>query len=129
MINYLNGGSTLSNLARKNQTYVQPKINNETQIKPVHKRSKITLGEKLLAALLVVFVCFMAIKVISTQASIYKVNNEIQQMETSVQKQKKVNEDLKMQVNDLSRYERIKGIAKKKGLKLNENNVKVVEDK
>lgn len=54
-------------------------------------------------------------------------NKEIHQMEASVQTKKKVNEDLKMQVSDLSKYERIREIAKKQGLKMNDKNIKVVE--
>ncbi|MEK5522548.1 cell division protein FtsL [Heyndrickxia sporothermodurans] len=118
----------MSNLARKQQQpYIQPKIHTEPKIQPIHRRSQITLGEKLLAALVIAFVCIMAIKVIATQAAIYKVNKEIHQMEASVQTKKKVNEDLKMQVSDLSKYERIREIAKKQGLKMNDKNIKVVE--
>ncbi|QQZ08037.1 cell division protein FtsL [Heyndrickxia vini] len=118
----------MSNLARKQQQpYIQPKIHTEPQIQPIHKRSQITLGEKLIAIAVIAFICIMAIKVISTQATIYKVNKDIQLMEASVQKQKKVTEDLKMQVSDLSRYDRIREIAKKQGLKMNDKNIKVVE--
>ncbi|MGE6258651.1 cell division protein FtsL [Heyndrickxia sporothermodurans] len=119
----------MSNLARKQQTYVQPKPTTEIKIKPLHKRSQITLGEKLLAALLIAFVSFMAIKVISTQAAIYSLNKDIQKTESSIQQKIKVRDDLKMQVNKLSRYDRIRAIAKKKGLKLNDKNIKVVEGK
>lgn len=126
----MNGGSSLSNLARKQQqTYVQPNPKTETQIKPVHKRRKITPGEKLIAGLFIAFVCFMSIKIISTQASIYFINKDIHGLETSIQTKKKVNDDLKMQVSDMSTYERIWKKAKELGLKLNENNVKVVEEK
>ncbi|MGE8204182.1 cell division protein FtsL [Heyndrickxia sp. NPDC080065] len=120
----------MSNLARKQQQpYIQPKTNIEKQARTVHKRSQITLGEKLLAGLAIAFVCFMAIKVISTQAAVYQVNKDIQKLESSIQDKKKVNADLEMQVSDLSRYDRIKKIAKELGLKMNDNNVKGVYEK
>jgi len=122
----------LSNLARKQQ-YLEPqrKPNTQTvpQTQPVHTRRSITLGEKMLGVLLIAFVAVMAIKVISTQAAIYKVNRSIQDVQSSIQNQKKVNNDLKTQVSDLSQYDRIKKKAEELGLKLNENNVKVVEGK
>jgi cell division protein FtsL len=120
----------LSNLARKQQ-YVEPQIQfkSQPQPQPIHKRKPITLGEKMLAILLIAFVCFMAIKVISSQAAIYKVNKDIQDVQSTIQSQKKVNSDLEMQVSDLSQYDRIRQKAQKLGLKLNENNVKVVEGK
>ncbi|MBS4172419.1 cell division protein FtsL [Bacillus sp. FJAT-49736] len=122
----------MSNLARKQQ-YIEPQRQQTTQtnpqVQPIHTRKSITLGEKMLGILLVAFISVMAIKVISTQASIYKVNRDIQDLQSSVQSQKKINNDLKTQVSDLSRYDRIKKKAEKLGLKLNENNVKVVEGK
>lgn len=55
-------------------------------------------------------------------------NKEIQQTEEAIQTQNKVNTDLKMQVGELSTYERIKEKAEEMGLKFSGNNVKVVED-
>jgi len=122
----------LSNLARKQQ-YLEPQRQQNTQTKQqpvsVHTRRSITLGEKVLGALLVAFIAIMAIKIISTQAAIYKVNRDIQNQQSSIQSQIKANNDLQTQVSDLSQYDRIKKKAEKLGLKLNENNVKVVEGK
>ncbi|PKR86961.1 cell division protein FtsL [Heyndrickxia camelliae] len=122
----------MSNLARKQQ-YLEPQRQQNTQTKqqpvPVHTRRSITLGEKVLGALLVAFIAIMAIKIISTQAAIYKVNRDIQNQQSSIQSQIKANNDLQTQVSDLSQYDRIKKKAEKLGLKLNENNVKVVEGK
>lgn len=122
----------MSNLARKQQ-YLEPQRQQNTQTKQqpvsVHTRRSITLGEKVLGALLVAFIAIMAIKIISTQAAIYKVNRDIQNQQSSIQSQIKANNDLQTQVSDLSQYDRIKKKAEKLGLKLNENNVKVVEGK
>jgi cell division protein FtsL len=72
-------------------------------------------------------VCFGAIHMISNQSQIYQVNKQIQQVQTSIKEQQKVNSDLNVQVSELSTYERILAKAKSMGLVLNENNVKVVQ--
>lgn len=122
----------MSNLARK-QPYVEPQRQQNTQTRPqpqpIHTRKSITLGEKMLGILLIAFVAIMAVKIISTQAAIYKVNRDIQDKQSSIGSQIKANNDLQTQVSDLSQYDRIKKKAEKLGLKLNENNVKVVEGK
>jgi cell division protein FtsL len=121
----------MSNLARKQQ--LQHDIESQKQIEiqttPLHKRARITLGEKLLAAFFVAFVCFMAVKIISAQAAIYQVNKNVQDAQATIQNQQKVNEGLQTQVSELSRYDRIAQKAKELGLKLNENNIKVVDKK
>ena len=52
---------------------------------------------------------------------------QIQQADASIQEQTKVNEDLKVQVKELSEYERLWKKAEEFGFKRNENNVKVVQ--
>ncbi|WP_433749498.1 cell division protein FtsL [Falsibacillus pallidus] len=120
----------MENLARKaERNYVQQE---RQAVKPKvapAKRRGITPGEKILGILFMAFICVVAVKMVSTQASIYGVNKQIQDIENHVQEQKKSNADLKMQVGELSRFERIKTEANKLGLKLNENNVKVVDKK
>jgi cell division protein FtsL len=120
----------MSNLAREleqqklkgNQEVQQPKQAKIT-------KSWFTPGEKLLGILFAGIICFGAVHMISTQAKIYKVNKGIQEAQTSIKDQQKVNGDLQVQVNELSTYERIWSKAKKMGLELNENNVKVVQGK
>ncbi|WP_018664084.1 cell division protein FtsL [Heyndrickxia acidiproducens] len=121
----------MSNLAR------QPKTSSETQTQkqvevqqqPLKRRAQITLGEKIIASIFALFVVFMAVKIISTEAAIYNVNKSIEDTKTTINSKNKAVDDLKMQVSDLSRYDRIYKKAKELGLKLDENNVKVVENK
>jgi cell division protein FtsL len=121
----------VGNLARKYQfekQYEQQK-NGQVLIPQKEKRIWITPGEKGLGLIFGAMVCFGAFHMISAQASIYEVNKDIVSMEKTIGEQKKVNNDLKMQVSELSTYERIWEKARDLGLKLNENNVKVVRDK
>lgn len=121
----------MGNLARKYQQekhYEQQK--NGQALKPKkEKRIWLTPGEKGLGLIFGAMVCFGAVQMISAQASIYEVNKDIVSMEKTIGEQQKVNNDLKMQVSELSSYERIWGKARELGLKFNENNVKVVRDK
>jgi cell division protein FtsL len=121
----------MSNLARKFQQEKQfEQQKNGQALKPKKEaRFWLTPGEKGLGLFFGALVCFGAVQMISAQASIYEVNKDIQIMETTIGEQQKVNNDLKMQVSELSTYERIWEKARELGLKLNENNVKVVQDK
>lgn len=106
------------------QQYVQPQ---QTVKTVVVRKTKISIGELCLLCALAVMFSLVCVKVISNQASIYQVNKQIQQAEGSIQEQTKVNEDLKVQVKELSEYDRLWKKAEKFGLKRNENNVKVVQ--
>lgn len=90
------------------------------------RRGKVTLGEKLLISIAVAIVLIMAFRIISVQAQIYSINEKTQNQETKVSAKEKQTDDLSTEVKSLSRYERVYELAKKKGLKLNGENVKVV---
>jgi cell division protein FtsL len=120
-----------------NNTAVKVKIQEvqrrEQQIrpnpKPKRKRKlRVTLGEKVILALFALFMAYTGIKMVSNQVAIYKVNRDIQKLEVTIQERTKYNNDLSVQVQELSTYERILEKAKELGLSLNENNVKVVQD-
>ncbi|MFE8695284.1 cell division protein FtsL [Cytobacillus sp. FJAT-53684] len=121
----------MSNLARK----LQQEQHHEQQKQMVKAPKKVKVkspwlspGEKVLGIIFTGIVCFGAVQIISNQASIYGINAEIQDTKRTIQEQQKVIGDLEMQVGELSTYERIWEKAQKLGLKLNENNVKVVQD-
>ncbi|WP_099222354.1 cell division protein FtsL [Listeria costaricensis] len=97
--------------------------------KQILRRGKITLGEKMIIITAVVVIAFFAFKMVSVQASIYNVNKDIQTSEEKIVDQKKTNEDLKVQEKQLSSYDRVLDKAKKDGLKLDGDNVKVVDGK
>ncbi len=85
-------------------------------------------GEKILGIAFGALVCFGSIHIISNQASIYELNAEIQDTKEMIREQQKSNSDLSIQVSELSQYDRIKEKARKLGLELNDQNVKVVQD-
>ncbi|HSJ37190.1 MAG TPA: cell division protein FtsL [Planococcus sp. (in: firmicutes)] len=112
--------------ARK-ETYIQqPAVPHTPNHQPVRKKGLITKGEKVLyLSFLAVFV-MCALLVLQNQAAIQATTHEIQTIEKDVSEIQKQNTDLSVQVSELSTYERIWAKAKEQGLKLNEQNVKVV---
>lgn len=119
----------MSNLARKFQQQQQAEgtVQNKSQVKT--KKHWLTPGEKIIGLVFTGWVCFGAVHLISNQAEIYQVNKDIQEVQTTIKEQEKVNNDLEVQVSELSTYERIWEKAKQMGLVLNENNVKVVHER
>lgn len=120
----------MSNLARKLQQEQQQQTQhvNHAPKKIKVKTSWLSPGEKVLGLAFCAVVCFGAVHIISNEAAIYEVNKDIQQNKVAIEEQTRVNNDLEMQVSELSTYERIWAKAKELGLTLNENNVKVVQD-
>lgn len=122
----------MGNLARKLQQ--EQHQEQQKKLKNAPKKAKVrnpwlSPGEKILGILFTGIVCYGAVHIISNQANIYEMNKAIQDKGIAIQEQKKINGDLEMQIKELSTYERIWEKAKALGLKLNENNVKAVQDK
>ncbi|MEH7122963.1 cell division protein FtsL [Bacillus sp. JJ1532] len=121
----------MGNLARKlqqEQRHEQQKQMVQAPKKVKNRNPWLSPGEKILGLVFTGIVCFGAVNIVSNQAAIYEINKEIQDTKVAIQEQNRVNGDLEMQVSELSTYERIWEKAKELGLKLNENNVKVVHD-
>lgn len=121
----------MGNLARKLQQEQEHKQQQKQQ-KVIEKAKKSRLGfspgERILGFVFSAALCIGAVQIVSNQAAIYEVNKDIQETSAKIESQVRVNADLAMQVEELSTYERIWAKAKELGLKLNENNVKVVQD-
>ncbi|RFU71171.1 cell division protein FtsL [Peribacillus saganii] len=118
----------MSNYAKKTQEHWQseePRQSVQTVI--VHK-AKISFGEMTLLLVLALLIAAVGVKIVSNQSAIYDTNKEIQKIEGSIDEQVKINNDLEVQVSELSTYERIWKKAAELGLMLNENNVKVVQE-
>ena len=119
----------MSNLARKEleKQQAEQSVRIERQVKI--KKSWLTPGEKIIGVVFAGMVCFGAIHLISNQSQIYEANKELQTVQDKINEQEKVNGDLKVQVSELSSYDRIFAKAKEMGLIKDENNVKVVQQR
>lgn len=116
----------MSNLAYK----VQQQRQYVEQPKPSPKRlfqRKVTRGEKVLWGFALIGLLVASVYIVSTYASIYSLNQNIEQLQAKAQTQTKVNNQLNQQVSKLSRPERIYNIAKNKlGMTFKQNSVKVI---
>lgn len=115
--------------ARNQQTYIQqPVVNPQPTIQPQRKQERkiFTKGEKILFIMFVAVITMFSVMILQTQASIHTSTQEIQSINHQIEETKKQNTDLSIQVSELSTYERVWEKAKELGLKLNEQNVKVV---
>lgn len=114
-------------LNARTETYIQqPAVPQNPSRQPARKKSLITKGEKILYVTFVVVFIMCALVILQNQSKIQASTQEIQTIEQSVNEKTKQNTDLSVQVSELSSYERIWSKAKELGLKLNEQNVKVV---
>ena len=122
----------MSNLAMKLEQQRQEK--QQQQHTPVSepiiikRRASITNGEKLLMILVVGLFIIGAVNIVAKSYTVYQANIEIQKTEAKIEEQTKLNIDLHVQVEELSTYDRIWEKAKELGLKLDQNNVKSVQE-
>lgn len=120
----------MSNLARKLQQQSQQHQQVVTEPKKVTvKKAWFTPGEKLLGIAFAGMLFFGAVHIVSSQAKIYQVNQNVQDIQTKISDQQRANSDLQVQVSQLSNYSRIVDKAQQMGLSLNADNVKVVPGK
>lgn len=118
----------------RQQAYIQQPVLPEQpkqspSIQKKKKRSKssyFTVKEKFLYLAFIVVIAVLAVALLNTQGQIQTTTIEIQQLEAQSSEIAKQNVELKVQVSELSTYERIWQKAKDLGLSLNEKNVKVV---
>lgn len=112
--------------ARKEAYIQQPAVPQNPVRVPAKKKNFITKGEKVLYLSFLAAFVLCALMVLQNQSVILASTQEIQTIEHSIDEKVKQNTDLSVQVSELSTYERIWAKAKEQGLKLNEQNVKVV---
>lgn len=116
-------------LAQRIQEQEQKQLQQQPQKRIRQVRNPITLGEKLIGALVVFGTLIVLCLVVNNYATLYGMNREVSQLETSVQQQSQVNEGLTLQVVELSAPDRILHIASEKlGMSLDDNKVKVVQN-
>ncbi|MFC7372072.1 cell division protein FtsL [Fictibacillus iocasae] len=121
----------MSNLAyevqRQNQQ-MMPKPSKRPLISPTVQTRGVTKGEKILWVSAAVILLAGAVWIIANYASIYSSALSNQKLEQKIALETKKTEDYKLQVTELSAPERMFKIAKEQGFKLDDKNVKVVQN-
>lgn len=118
---------------RQQEAFQQPPLTEQPPYQPPVQKPKksnklmqFTFREKMLFVAFVLVVAALSVALLNIQGEIQTTTIEIQQLEKQATDMTKQNTDLKVQVSELSRYDRIWERAEALGLSLNEKNVKVV---
>ncbi|WP_034550728.1 cell division protein FtsL [Carnobacterium funditum] len=103
-----------------------PKQTNSPIHKPIPGKSIVTRTEKMLIGMIMTIAFTLIAVSISLEINVASINRALQDTKTSIVSTTTINNNLKQEVQELSRYDRIYKIANNQGLKMNEANVRNV---
>ncbi|HLR10836.1 MAG TPA: cell division protein FtsL [Sporosarcina sp.] len=107
--------------------YEQDQIETSNQpIQKVKRKKLFTTGEKMLFVMFASILTVFSVVLLHREGQINDVNREVQSITHQLEQTKKDHTELSIQVKEQSTYDKIWEKAKKLGLHLNEQNVKVV---
>ena len=97
-------------------------------MRKVRKRLKMSRFERLLYTFLIVVLLLTPFLLVFSQATLSKINFEVEKTKKVITAQEKKNESLTMKVNELASLEKIQEVAKEQGLSYNNNNIRTIEE-
>ena len=97
-------------------------------MRKVRKRLKMSRFERLLYTFLIVVLLSTPFLLVFSQATLSKINFEVEKTKKIITAQEKKNESLTMKVNELASLEKIQEVAKEQGLSYNNNNIRTIEE-
>ena len=95
--------------------------------KVVKKKLKIGKFEKLLYAFTLFLLLASPFAIVFSQATLSKINFEVEKSKKEVSYQEKKNESLNMKISELASLDKIQEVAEKQGLSYNNDNIKTIE--
>ncbi len=96
-------------------------------MKKMKKVVKIGRFEKLFYTFTVLLLVALPFMVVFLQATLSKVNVQVEQVKKEIRKQEKKNESLSMKINELASLDKIIEVAHEQGLSYNNDNIRIVE--
>ena len=97
-------------------------------MRKVKKRLKMSKFERLLYTFLLVVLLSTPFMLVFSQATLSKINYEVEKTKKNITVQEKKNESLTMKVNELASLEKIQEVAKEQGLSYNNNNIRTIQE-
>ena len=97
-------------------------------MRKVKKRLKMSKFERLIYTFLIVALLSTPFMLVFSQATLSKINFEVEKTKKQISIQEKKNESLTMKVNELASLEKIQEVAKEQGLSYNNNNIRTIEE-
>lgn len=88
---------------------------------------KIGKLEKLVYTFAIILLVALPFTVVFLQASLSKINIQVEQVKKEIKTQEKKNESLAMKINELASLDKIIEVAHEQGLSYNNDNIKSVE--
>ena len=88
---------------------------------------KIGKLEKLVYTFAIILLIALPFTVVFLQASLSKINIQVEQVKKEIKTQEKKNESLAMKINELASFDKIIEVAHEQGLSYNNDNIKSVE--
>lgn len=96
-------------------------------MRKVKKRLKMSKFERLIYTFTFILVLATPISIIFSQATLSKINYEVEKTKRQIVVQEKKNESLTMKIDELASLDKISDVAKEQGLSYNNNNIKSIE--
>lgn len=96
-------------------------------MRKVKKRLKMSKFERLIYTFTIVLALTTPLSVIFSQATLSKINYEVEKTKKQISRQEKKNESLHMKIDELASLDKIEEVAKEQGLSYNNNNIKSLE--
>lgn len=97
-----------------------------TKKKRMKKIVKIGKFERLLYTFTLVLLVLSPFGIVFSQATLSKINFDVEKVKREISTQEKKNESLAMKVNELASLDNIKSVAIEQGLSYNNNNIKSI---
>ena len=91
-------------------------------------KKKVKMGkfERLLYVFTFILVLASPFAIVFSQATLSKINYEVEKSKQELSKQEKKNESLVMKINELASLDKIQEVADEKGLSYNNDNIKTI---
>ena len=94
--------------------------------KVLKKKVKMGKFEKLLYLFTITLVLSCPLIIVFSQATLSKINYEVEKSKKQITNQEKKNESLTMKINELASLDKIQEVADNQGLSYNNDNIKTV---
>ena len=95
--------------------------------KKVKRVKKLGRIEKTFYTLVVFLVISFPFAIVFLQATLSKINVQVEQVKKEIKTQEKKNQSLSMKINELASLDKIIEVARDQGLSYNNNNIKSVD--
>ncbi len=92
----------------------------------VKRNFHFTKFEKLLYSLALFLLVITPIATVLSQATLSKVNYDVEKMKKEITSQERSNESLSMKISELASLDKIQEVAESEGLSYNNNNIKSI---